>query len=100
MGMNTFLDYWFNHARTLCASNGVPVFDFSSEVHHCMRDKGFHFKSTSEQYEKQAWGRYQVAVTDYLLRTIPRAPRSFVEIKDVCAGDGSWKPVFTSAASC
>jgi hypothetical protein len=95
--MNVHLDAWFNHARTLCAANGIPVFDFSSEVHNCTRDHGFDFKSTSHQGEKQAWGRYQVAVTDYLLRTIPKAPRSFDEIKDVCAGDGSWKPVFTSA---
>ena len=55
-GMNAFLDDWFNHARVLCASNGIPVFDFSSEVHNCTRDKGCHVKSTSIQYEKQAWG--------------------------------------------
>ena len=86
--MNTHLGKWFEHARTLCAANGIAVFDFSSEVRNCFRDKGFHFKSTSQQTEKYAWARYQVAVTDYLLRTIPKDPRSFKEIKDVCTGDG------------
>ena len=52
--MNTHLDAWFNHARMLCVSNGVPVFDFSSEVHNCLRDNGFHFKSSREQGEKYA----------------------------------------------